>query len=394
MRRFVPLGLSLLVATAGLSVHLVTAGGSSPRSGRVSVSHGRGAPRGALVRGRTFTGLAARATELPAAASAPLVGSKGPVAVPSRNGERLAYNTWRWTRRIDWHQSLAAQGIMTGDELGTPMLRIRRLDTGGEFALEAGSFSAAWRWDGALAYVRGAEAAYRANTPYLRSVLVRGSVSAAPTVWSLSPQRYLVLGWAGRRLVVEAQREGGGTDLLVFDGPGRLRPLAAGADLLAIAPDGSAALVADDPALSAAPAVRLVDVTDGAERARVPLSAVVDPVTSASLTWVDGPGDWAGEHIVVSSSSGLVVLRVRGGLLSVEQVLHVDSATRPNGTLWEPRFGDESARTIITWTDVSNGHGPQSAQLVCDRFARTCTEGSPVPSTAAPRPVYDESGGE
>ena len=80
-----------------------------------------------------------------------------------------------------------------------------------------------------------------------------------------------------------------------------------------------------------------------------------------------------------------------GGRAVAEQVIHVDAATRPNGRLWEPRFGDETGRTIVTWADVASG-GQQSAQIVCDRFALMCTEGASVPSVDAPRPAYDLGG--
>jgi hypothetical protein len=395
MKRFaLPGAAVLLFAAATLTFHLVTAGGSAARSGRATVLHTRAGARGAVLSGRKLAGLSSRAVDVRVPASAPLVGSEGPLAVPSRNGALLAYNTWRWARPIDWHEALGAQGIHSGDDLGTPTLRIRELDTGRDVALEPGSLAAAWRRSGAIAYVRGTHPEYRANTPYLREVVVRSSPRAAPRVWSDAPERYLVLGWAGRRLVVAQQREGGGADLLVYDGPGVVRPLATAAGLLAISPDGSTALIADDPAETAAPAVRLVSVADGSERARLPLSSIVDPVTSAAVTWVDGPGDWTGERVVASSSTGLVVLRVRGGSVSTEQLLHVDSATRPNGTLWEPRFADGGERTILTWTDVSNGEETQSAQLVCDRFTRTCSETGPVAASDAPRPVYDQSGGD
>ena len=81
MKRAVPLGVALALAAAALSIHLVSAGGTTPRSGRVAVTNARGAPRGSLVRGRSLAG-AGRAVTLELPASAPLIGSLGAVAVP------------------------------------------------------------------------------------------------------------------------------------------------------------------------------------------------------------------------------------------------------------------------------------------------------------------------
>ena len=80
-----------------------------------------------------------------------------------------------------------------------------------------------------------------------------------------------------------------------------------------------------------------------------------------------------------------------------EQVLHLESATKPNGVLYEPRFTDDSTRTIVAWSDVPGTEiqgQSQSVQFVCDRYALRCSRGTPVPSTEAPRPVYDQSGGD
>src|SRR5437588_1411995 len=163
MKRAVPLGVALAFVTAALSTHLATAAGMSARSGRVTVTHTRVALQGSIVHGRAFmSGGRSLALDMPA--SAPLLGSLGAVAVPSRSGAELAYNTWHWVKPIDWQQSLGSQGIETGDALGTPTLRIRNVHSGTERALEPGTFSAAWRADGALAYVRGVPSDYLANT--------------------------------------------------------------------------------------------------------------------------------------------------------------------------------------------------------------------------------------
>ncbi len=393
MKRAVPLGVAVAVAAAALSIHLVTAGGTTARSGRAAVTHRGGVPSGAVVKARRVA-LAGRSAVLDVPASAPLLGSLGAVAVPSRDGGELAYNTWRWVKAIDWQQSLGSQGIQTGDVLGTPTLRIRDLRTGSERALEPGTFSAAWRSDGALAYVRGVTPDYLANTAYLRDVVVRASVNASPKVWTTSPGRYVVVGWAKHTLLVAEQNPGGSADLVAFRGPGDSRPLAISADFIAISPSGNAVLVAESYADSAVPAVREISTSDGTELARLPLAQIEDPVARTAVTWIDGPGHWVGNRIVMPASSGLLVLRATPSALAVEQVIHVDSATQPNGRLWEPRFEDASTRTVIAWSDLSGGQSGQSAELACDRYALTCVRGPAVPFAQAPRAIFDESGGE
>jgi hypothetical protein len=394
MKRIVLLGSAVLALAIALSIHLVTAGGTAARSGRVVTRHTSALPRGRLVRGRFLSGFSPSKVALSLAASAPLVGNLGPVAAPSRDRRYIAYNTWRWAKPIDWQRSLHEQGIATGDPLGRPQLHLLDLRDGSDTALDPGSFSVAWRLDGALAYARGNPPDYRANTPFAADVVVRPGVEAAPSVWSASPGQYLVQGWAGRRLIVRSASAAGRGALVAFDRPGSERPLADDADLIAISPNGRDVLVGESAAESAAPAMRLLSVADGAEEARLDLTAIVDPVTRAPVTDVVGVGSWQGDRIVAATSSGLVVFRVSGRRLSVDQVLHVDAATRPGGGFYEPQFGDSDQHTIVAWADLPTTGGRESAQFTCDRYALTCNESAPVPSARAPRPVYDPSGGD
>jgi hypothetical protein len=394
MKRIVLLGSALVAVAIALSIHLVTAGGIAARSGRVAVRHTVALPRGRLLRGRFLSGFGRSKVVLPLAASAPLVGNLGPVAAPSRDRRYVAYNTWHWAKSIDWQRSLGDQGIATGDPLGRPQLHVLDLREGTDLALDPGSFSVAWRPDGAIAYARGNPPDYRANTPFATDIVVRHGSEAAPVVWSQAAGRYLVEGWAGRKLVVRSASGAGRAALAVFDGPGSERPLAEDAELIAISPSGADVLLADSGAEVAARAVRLVSVADGAEEARLDLSAIVDPVTRMPVADVVGIGSWHGDRVVAATSSGLVVFRVSGRRLSVEQLLHVDAASRPGGGFYEPRFADADDRTIVAWADLPATAGRESAQFVCDRFALTCTESAAVPSTRAPRPVYDPSGGD
>jgi hypothetical protein len=392
LNRIVLLGAALAAVAIALSIHLVTAAGTAAPSGRVTAHHTSAAPRGRTVRGRLVSGFTPDRIALRVSPSAPLVGNLGPVAAPSRDRRYVAYNTWEWTRPIDWQRSLEDQGISTGDPLGRPQLRVRDLQSGRDTELEPGTFSVAWRADGAIAYARGTAAEYRANTAFLADVFVREKIDDKPAMWSVEPSRYLVEGWAGRRLIVRRQIPGESGDLLVFDGAGAARPLAHDADLVAIDPSGSDALVVEGAANSPAPGLRLISVADGREEARLDLATIIDPTTHEPVEDVVGIGSWHGERVVAAASGGLVVLHVAGHL-SVEQVLHVDAAARPGGGFYEPQFADAD-RTVVTWADIPASGGRESAQFVCDRYALTCDEGAPVPSSRAPRPIYDPSGGD
>jgi hypothetical protein len=378
--------------------------GQSLRSGQVDVASGEVTePPGIYVAGDRIAGrnsanpaLRGQAgRQLAAAASAPLVGGSGPVATVSPDGTIAAYNTWAWVRDIDWFKALEDQGIASGDPLAMPTVHLLTLEGGADVALEPGSFSVAWRSDGALAYARGTQPEYRWNVSYLRDVVVRDAPSSPPSVWTRSPGLYRVAAWAGSSLVVEREEPGAPSELVVFDRPGKSRTLATSAELLAVAPDGRSAVVAQSRSAWADPAIELVRISDGAALASLPSSAIVDPVTGAPIEWIAGPGDWEGARIVASAATGLVVLAVDDTTLEVEQVLHVDSALQPNGILYEPRFVDESRRTIVAWADVSTPRGKpwHSAQLQCDRVALTCRQGSAVPAKDVPRPVYNRSGG-
>jgi hypothetical protein len=355
---------------------------------------------GVYVEGNQLDASGAAAAKLPsgggtrplvAPALAPLVGADGPVAALSPDGHTLAYNTWKWLKDVDWYQPLEKQGIQSGDALGTASIHLLNLATGSDSDLGAGSFSFAWRADGALAYARGADH-YQWNTEYDREVLVRSG--GVVHRWSTQAALYTVLGWAGQTLLARMQVEDGSSKLLAFDAAGSVRTLTSD-ELVAVSPDGTTVLVVDPPVDTAAPSLRLLRVADGSEIAALPLAQIVDPVTGAPVEWVAGPADWEGSHAVAATETGLVVLSVSSGAIGIGQVLHLDAATQPNGMLYEPRFTDASQGSVVVWEDVSTPLGGQwrSAQLVCDRSTLSCSESTPVGATLQPRPVYDQSGG-
>ena len=86
--------------------------------------------------------------------------------------------------------------------------------SGRDTAIDANSFSAAVRSDGAIAYVRGTDV-YRAFTTYAGDVVVRSSPSARPVIWSTEPAAYVAAAWAGNTLL--AYRIGEGERLVPGD---------------------------------------------------------------------------------------------------------------------------------------------------------------------------------
>src|SRR5919201_1302297 len=242
-RRLVVAGAALALGATALVVGLVNASGTRPPSGAAKFVDGQPAPPGLYVAGDRLLGAPGGTRRLGAEASAPLIGGEGPVADASPDGRYVAYNTWTWSKPIDWSRSLAQQGIGRGDALGVPALRLHDLETGSDAMLERGALTLAWRPDGALAYVRGAPAEYREGIPYATDVVVRTSVRGRASVWSPAPDRYLTYGWAGDRLIAVRGHDDGAHDVVVFDGPGAPRVLAADAGIVAIASGGDSVLV-------------------------------------------------------------------------------------------------------------------------------------------------------
>jgi hypothetical protein len=401
LRSLLGLLTAIGAAVAALAVGLFPAAADNAPSGPLQVVQGTTTAPGVYVSGDVLSSpagtnadLAPQAQRLSAPASSPLVGGDGPVAAPSRDGHLIAYSTWAWTRDVDWTKTFAEQGIANGDPLGTPTLWIHDTSAKTDTALEPGSFGGTWRADGAIAYLRGSPAAYQADSPYLANVVVRSSPTAAPVAWTDQPERYRVFGWsAGSRLVILRGLEGGPPDVDVLDGPGRIRMLAAGSALLGLSPNGTQALVSTGEPGDGHVTLSLRNVADSTEAASLPVAALSDPVTGQALSWVAGPASWLGDRVLLASNSGVVVLRITSTSIGVEQVLHVDLDHQTTGSLYEPRFADDTGRTVVWWADLPGDGPPQAAQYVCDRLALTCTRAAAVAAARAPRPVYDLSGG-
>ena len=333
--------------------------------------------------GARVFGLENGAAKLASPPVTPLAGWLTPAAVPSPDGRYLAYNTWQELRADDPGLSWSDQGIEPGDPLATPSLRVYDTTTGSDDVLARGAFSVAWGEDGRLAYFTGADRDYRAGVSYVGRVVVRRSPGSKATVWSTELGRYIVIGWAGRHLVAYREYEGEALDVVVFDGPQRMRTLAADSTLVAISPDGNRALVAQGPARGR-PRVRVLSVADGRQLAALDLTKV-DPAVGT----VDYAGDWRGSRVVAASASGLAIFRVEGRKIALDDTLRVAGSS-----VAEPRFVDDSATTVRAWTTVSRG----GVFLQCDFDLGSCDRALPLPDAkgthgfpAWRRPLYNPS---
>jgi hypothetical protein len=334
--------------------------------------------------GAKVFGLGGRPVHLAAPPVAPLAGWLTPVAVPSPEGGQLAYSVWRELRSDDPSLSWSDQGIERGDALATPSIRLHDVAAGTDEVLERGAFSLAWRSDGAFAYFKGADRDYRAGIPYVGSVVVRASLRGRPQIWSPEQARYVVVAWAGDRLVAYREREGEALDVVVFDGPEQMRVLARDSALVALSPDGRRAFLERGPA-AGRPAVRVVGIADGRTLAALDLTTI-DPSVGA----VAYSGDWRGDRVIASSASGLALFRVGPGSVELDQALAV--AGEP--ALAEPRFAGPGPDRAIAWRS-----GPDGALFLdCDLSARTCARAVPLPAARGidgfptwRRPLYNPS---
>lgn len=334
--------------------------------------------------GSTVSGLPGGPANLAAPPVAPLAGWLTPAGVPSLDGRYLAYNTWRQLRHDDPALSWSDQGIEPGDPLATPSIRLYEAARGTDEVLEQGAFSLAWRADGGLAYFKGAERDYRAGVAYVGHVVVRSSLDAAPQVWSAEQARYVVAGWARTRLIAYREHKGEALDVVVFDGPGRMRVLAPDSVLVAVSPDGGQVFVGQGPE-HGRPVVRVLDVANGEEEAALDLTRI-DP----SVGSVGYAGDWRGNRVVATSTSGLAVFDVQPGSIELEQALRVADIQG----LAEPRFVDATGRRVTAWASDPNG----AVFLDCDREAARCAQVVPLPNARGVhgfpvwrRPLYNPS---
>lgn len=352
--------------------------GAVPRTGPLSVHVGLKTPPGAFVRGDGLF-VKGRRKQLAATVSGAMMGPLSPVAVRSSDGKLLVYNTWQELKPVDGDRSFSKQGIVDGEALGTPSLRVHE-DGGGDFLLARGAYSAALRQDGAIAFVEGVDRQFRAGRTYQGQVVVRPGIHGRDDSWTTEPAHYVVYAWAADRLLFYRIGLGEKTELFVADGPGKIRPLSDGS-AVAVSPDGTRVAVLSQDATN----VRVLDVATGSE-----LSWLDVTTASPPLAWLAYSGSWVGDHVVAPASVGLAVLHVDSRMLELEQVLSLDHAEFPAG-VQEPRFVDDAGNEVAATADVppAKGRAGVSFLLRCDRITRSCERGEPAPAKEWLRLVGD-----
>jgi hypothetical protein len=343
---------------------------AAPRTGPLTIHAGLENPPGAFVRGNGLFAKNGGRSQLVAAVSGAMIGPLSSVAVRSPDGQFVAYNTWQELRTVDSEQSFSKQAIAAGDALGTPSVRIRE-DSGKDSLLERGAYSAAWRQDGAIAFVKGVDPQFRAGRSYDGQVVVRAGIHGHDAVWTKEPAHYVVYAWAGNRLLFYRVGLGEKLELLVADAPGSIRSLAEGS-AIALSPDATRVAVLSQDATN----VRLLDVATGSEVAWLDVTTATPP-----LAWLAYSGSWVSDHIVAPASAGLAVLHVGSRSLELEQVLSLDRSQFPVG-VQAPRFVDADGNEIAASADIPSAKGTEAVSflLVCDRIVRSCDRGEPAPA--------------
>ncbi len=311
-------------------------------------------------------------TTLDAPLFAPLVGKLSRNAARSPDGRWLLYATWTAAAGLD------ASRLRPGDLIGTPSLRLRDERTGDEVVVAGGGDSFAWRGDGALAYGEALVPAYRASLPYRGHIYVRASSSASPTRWTTDPARYVVVGWAGKRLVAYRRPHGERLDVLVFDGPGRARLVSDDASIVAIEPSGERMLISrSEPAR-----VEVLETATGAVVGSLDLGAV-GPVAYG--------GDWVNDLVVAAGNEKLVIFRLHDAI-ALEQVLDFGAGAFRSGGIGSPRFLDDAGERVaavatvvepLSRKQVEGGMGEADAQgasfvVACERRTVECRRGQDV----------------
>jgi hypothetical protein len=292
--------------------------------------------------------------------AAPPHGWLVPVAVPSPDGRQVIYRTW----------------VDRPDGSGHPALRRYDTVTGDDEVLVDGAASLAWGAGGRFAFAEGGD--LRPNAVWTGRIKVRSSItSAVTTQWSSRPGRYVVAAWAADRLLAYELDEVGRPVVVIFDGPGRSRPLGPGA-LVAVSPDGGRAFLAETGDTDT-PQVRIVELASGETAARLDLRGT-------GIAGIGHAGDWAGDRVVAAGIPDTVVFSVAGGAIRMLVKLRHDHARHPYG-IREPALAGD---TVIGWAANDTGQDPATTMLRCRIGTGVCTAG-PVYPPPGVHPVTNPS---
>ena len=346
-------------------------GAPSARSGRLAVREASDL-RAAYVTGARVHGLPGGRSprRLGSPVNAPFTGTLVPPAVPKPGDpEVLVYHAFR---------------------RGRPVLRVHDAVRDRDTVIAEGAFSIALRRDGTLGYLKALRPRVRDPQRVRGQLVVQQLGTGRSRRWTSTPGRYVAAAWAAGRLL--AYRLSGTTaDVLVLDGPRRIRVLARDAFLIAVSPDGRRALVGGSQT-TAGTTVHVVDIGTGATIDSLSFRGRKVAGSPERITFVGSGGSWSRDRVVGPTNLGLVVFKVAAGGIALEQVLTVDLTTYQTG-IQEPRL-DVSGRRIIAWAEITPAPRQpiaNAAVLTCDRIARKCRQGRPHPGLQPPRPLYNPS---
>jgi len=273
---------------------------------------------------------------------APLTGSLTPVATESEDGAFVVYSSWRQLAGIK--PDARGQGLVTGQPVGIPSVRLFDVRSGKDVLLANGAASPAVSTTGAIAYLAGDSPTVRENVDYTGRVVVADSRNARPRVWTSGPARYFPYAWAGSQLLVyRGMQDSEGTDLYAYTGPDEAHLLAPNAFAIAISPDGSKVLAA-----VGVRTLEVIHIASGAVEDALSLDAPAEPGSPPVPAALMYGGSWVGDRIVANSDRGLVVLNVRGGL-HIESLFKTPSF--PHGVSEPVLVGETHVRG---WADLAH----------------------------------------
>lgn len=389
--------LTFVMALVAIHGNGATAGSYGQSNGRVVTQAGPVTPPVPFITNSRLLGLPNSASlPLEAPAHAALAGWTSPVGVMSPDGGSVVYDSWAELVTVDPIKSYSQQGITNGQPLAEPSLRMIDTTTGADSLLVNGAYSFAWRQDGAVAFVKGTDARFRANIRYTGDIVVRDSIDAPDQIWTSKADFYVAVAWAGETLLAYRIGEGESLDLLALTGRGRSRVLAANAWLVAVSPDGTRALISE----RGVGAASLIDVATGSSLASLDLTQTLDPATGESLGYLAYGGSWVGDRVAAEGASGIVILDVTSSSLSLHSVLSLPAAQFPMPP-HEPRFTDASGSRVIAWAPVPGAGGEAAGRLYlyldCNVEDAVCrlgpTTGSRVfyPVSNPSRPISDST---
>jgi len=302
-------------------------------------------------------------------------GSRATTFTP--DGQKLVYHFWRELREFPT-EAPGDPVVPEGTPMFTPTIRALDLATGEDSLLVSGARSFALRADGMFAYAEGVEPDQRYNMSYLQRVVVRKGLDGPPQVWTTEEERYTVLQWAGDSLFVHREPLGGAPELLVLDGPGKVRKVLPDGEQFACAsPDGSRILTWSGGAGTPDPLVlHLVEWESGKHVTYLTLDGLLDPVSGEpDLGFAIADGSWEGDRLVVSLNRGdLAVLSVKGDELALQKlVTFAYPQVRPRSSVADVELdGSGNQVFAVTWEGPEDDTQNRTAVLTYDLASGEC----------------------